>query len=341
MTGADLARQLEEAQETIRALREELAQTNSGLLALTMELEDRVAERTAELRAAQEELAQTNRELIQLTAELEDRVMERTAELRAKDEELRSMSQQLWQAGRLAAVGELAASIAHELNNPMGIVALRVESLLSQVPAGDQKRRSLTIIEQEIDRMANLVSNLLEFSRRTSVQISSLDVRDEIEKTLELVHYHLRKHGISIERDYDPRVPLIHADRQQLRQLLLNLLTNASDAMPEGGTLTLRVGLEGSCGDPADGGRGGRVTVEVADTGVGIAPENLARVQEPFFTTKPEGKGTGLGLAICRRIVSEHRGSLEIASQVGRGTTVRITLPVAARSSDQHHLREP
>src|SRR5919197_5078939 len=143
----DLQRQLREAQETIRALQEELAETNRGSLALTLELEQRVDERTQELRSAHTELERTNSELLQLTLELEDRVAARTAELQVKSEEVRAMSQQLWQAARLATMGELAASIAHELNNPLATVSLRVEALLGEMApdappaAGPRNRR--------------------------------------------------------------------------------------------------------------------------------------------------------------------------------------------------------
>jgi signal transduction histidine kinase len=238
--------------------------------------------------------------------------------LRAKDEELRAMAQQLWQAAKLATMGELAASIAHELNNPLGIISLRVEQLLAKTSGDDPRLRSLEIIQQELERMSALVANLLQFSRRATPQISSVDVREELERTLELMHYHLRNSRVAVARAYAADVPLIQADRQQLRQLFLNLFTNACDAMPEGGTLTLRVA-------PAED----RVRIEISDTGVGIAPADLPRIMEPFYTTKPEGRGTGLGLAICRRVVQEHHGTFEIASEgvAGKGATVRLTLP--------------
>jgi signal transduction histidine kinase len=254
------------------------------------------------------------------------------------------MTQQLWQAAKLATMGELAASIAHELNNPLAIVSLRVESILAHVPEEDPKRRELEVIEQEVERMSALVSNLLQFSRRSTRQISTLDVREEIEKTLELIHNHLRNRRITVGREFAPEVPTIQADRQQMRQVFLNLFTNAADAMPSGGVLTVRAGVsegeKGGMGETESGGTGEaapihpythspiHVVIEVADTGVGIAPDNLAKVSEPFFTTKPEGKGTGLGLAMCRRIVQAHNGALEITSEVGRGTTVRLALPV-------------
>jgi PAS domain S-box-containing protein len=253
-----------------------------------------------------------------------NRHLERTlAALQARGEEVRATSQQLWHAAKLATLGELAASIAHELNNPLAIVSLRVESLLTQIAADDPRRHALQVIEQEVERMGNLVANLLQFSRRGQHQVSTVDVRDELAKTLELVHYHLRHHRVEVVQEIAKELPMIHADRQQLRQVFLNLLTNASDAMPEGGQLTIRVKP-----DEMEGGRHA-VVVEFADTGVGISKEHLARVTEPFFTTKEEGKGTGLGLAICRRIMQEHRGSLYIASEVGKGTVVRLALACA------------
>lgn len=243
--------------------------------------------------------------------------------LRSKNEELAGMTQQLWQASKLATMGELAASIAHELNNPLATVALRTENLLMQMPEGSDQRKPLEIISNEVDRMANLVNNLLQFSRRSHRQISTVDLNEEIANSIELVHYHLRTHKIEIKFQLDPSLPMIQADRQQLRQLFLNLLTNASDAMPNGGALTITTSktlLEGA----------GGIQAEFADTGEGIAPNDLEKIWEPFFTTKPEGKGTGLGLAICRRVVEEHGGIIAIESTNGSGTKVRIVFPATA-----------
>ena len=210
------------------------------------------------------------------------------------NEEIRAMTQQLWQAAKLASVGELAASIAHELNNPLATVTLRIESVLARTPADDPRRRALEIVEQEAKRMGDLVANLLQFARRGDGQASTVEIRQELAKALELIHHNLRKRLISIVQEFAPDTPTIYADRQKLRQVFLNLLTNASDAMPQGGTLTLRTApatLDN--GKPA-------VLIELADTGTGILAENLERIMEPFFTTKEEGKGTGLGLEIGR-----------------------------------------
>ena len=168
-------------------------------------------------------------------------------------------------------------------------------------------------------------------------------MREEVVNTLELIHYHLLKYNILTVQELSPETPLVQVDRQQLRQVFLNLFTNAADSMPQGGTLTvrtwpgekpdpgmtapLRLSATPSLGLPVS--NVPQIFIEVSDTGEGILPESLERVWEPFFTTKPVGKGTGLGLAICRRIIYEHGGTIEIMSDgiPGKGTTVRITLP--------------
>jgi len=250
---------------------------------------------------------------------------EAAAALQARTDEMKSMTQQLWQAAKLATMGELAASVAHELNNPLAILSLRIESLLASVPESASERRELEVMEQEVDRMASLVANLLQFSRSGQRHTSSLDVREEIDKTLELIHSHLIHRRIGVQREFAPVMPLIQADRQQLRQLFLNLFTNASDAMPEGGTLTIRTA-------PVEDNR--LVEINVQDTGVGIPAEYMRQVMEPFFTTKTEGKGTGLGLSICRRIVEEHQGSIQIFSPgYHQGTRIQIRLPGSSEMS--------
>lgn len=237
------------------------------------------------------------------------------------NDEIRAMTQQLWQTAKLASVGELAASIAHELNNPLATVSLRIESVLAKTPADDPRRRPLEIVQQEATRMGELVANLLQFSRRSDAQHSTVDIGAELAKALELIHFNLRKRLIRVVRESANDTPTIYADRQRLRQVFLNLLTNASDSMPNGGILTLRTGPTA-----LDNGKQA-VLIELTDTGVGIPAENLERIMEPFFTTKEEGKGTGLGLAICRRVVQEHGGKIEIDSEVGIGTSVRMVLP--------------
>jgi signal transduction histidine kinase len=197
-----------------------------------------------------------------------------------------------------------------------------------QMAEDDPKRHALEIITQEVDRMANLVNNLLQFSRRSHRQVSTVDVREEITNSIEFVHYHLRNRRIEVVREFADPLPTIQADRQQLRQLFLNLLTNAGDAMPQGGTLTLNA--KRSLLRDAEA-----VQIDFSDSGEGISTENLEKIWEPFFTTKPEGKGTGLGLAICRRIVEEHGGKIDIESSAGSGTTVHIGFPATTNEVAQ------
>jgi PAS domain S-box-containing protein len=209
--------------------------------------------------------------LIGTTSLGEDITERRRAEagLRAKTEELKATTQQLWQAARLAGVGELAASIAHELNNPLGIVTLRLEGVLAKTPAEDPRRRALDVVDGEVQRMAALVANLLGFSRAGREQVSAVDLREEATKTIELIEHHLRKRQVQAETDFAPAAPSVHADRQQVRQVLLNLLTNAGDAMPGGGRLTVRVHPAELDGRPA-------AVIEVTDTGTGIPAEHLS-----------------------------------------------------------------
>lgn len=274
MNNHDLEQRLQTALENVRILQDELKDTNSGMIALTAELEE-------------------------------------------KNERIGELVRQLWQTAKLATIGELAASIAHEMNNPLQTVSLQVESLMLRISSESPGYRELEVIGEEIERMGNLVGNLLEFSRKRQAHVSTVDLREEIDSTLELIYYHLRKRNIAVVQDYASQVPMIKADRQLMRQVFLNLFTNASDAMPDGGTLTIRMNY------------GGRLVIEIEDSGVGITPEDLPRIMEPFFSTKPEGKGTGLGLPICRRITEEvHGGTLQINSVVGKGTTVSVMLPM-------------
>lgn len=244
-----------------------------------------------------------------------------------KTEALASMTQQLWQASKLATMGELAASIAHELNNPLATLTLRTDLLRSQLPADDDKQQALGVISQEVERMADLVSNLLQFSRRSHAQVSTLNLAEELASSIDLIHYHLRSRKIQLQNEIADSLPTVAADRQQLRQVFLNLLTNASDAMPNGGSLTIRA-YEGT------GAFANKVVVEFIDTGTGIPADQLEKIWEPFFTTKSEGKGTGLGLPICKRTIEEHRGTIDIESTPDVGTRIRIALP--ANRSERH-----
>jgi signal transduction histidine kinase len=282
-------------------------------------------EKKRQLQISQEEIFRFNeyleQKVVERTRELEAEITRRKAvqeELEKKGEEIRTMTRQLWQATKLATMGELAASIAHELNNPLAIISLRVEAMMMNTPPEVQEYHIFEVISKELERMGTLVANLLQFSRRSHSQISTINLFEEITGTLELIHYHLKKRNINTVLDFPIDLPLIHADRQQIRQLFLNLFTNAGDAMPKGGTLTIRASFDG------------KIRIEVEDAGTGIAPEDLPKIMEPFFTTKEEGKGTGLGLSICRRIMNEHNGDIFIKSELHKGTMIMLIFPLVS-----------
>jgi signal transduction histidine kinase len=257
-----------------------------------------------------------------LNENLENLVAERTDALQAKTEEAQMMSTQLWQSSKLATMGELNASIAHELANPLQIIGLYIESLMEEFADNELAVEELGTVQKELDRMSNLVANLLESSRQHVQQISTIAISEEIESTLNLVQSYLKNRRIEVQTEFAEGLPKILADRHQLRQVFLNLITNAADAMEGGGTLTVRADVIEESDPP-------QISIELEDDGPGIPADILPKIVESFFTTKPVGKGTGLGLPICRRIIEEyHHGKFEIDSEIGRGTTFNITLPL-------------
>jgi two-component system NtrC family sensor kinase len=228
-------------------------------------------------------------------------------------------------AEKLAAVGRLAAGVVHEINNPLATIAACAESLEKRIVEGafacsqdaDDLREYLGLIREEAFRCKTITNGLLDFSRLRAGQRAPVDMNQLIKATARLVAHQQRGEHIQIEIEAE-ELPMVSGDMGQLQQAVVALATNAIDAMPDGGTLTL-------CGIHS----GSRVLVQVRDTGVGIAPENMTKIFDPFFTTKDVGKGTGLGLAVCYGILSDHGGRLDVRSSVGVGTTFTITLPVA------------
>jgi len=230
-------------------------------------------------------------------------------------------------AEKLAAVGRLAAGVVHEINNPLATIAACAESLekrikegaFSESPAAEDLREYLGLIRDEAFRCKTITNGLLDFSRLRAGERVPVDMTEVIKATARLVTHQLRGEHIQIEVESLGNLPTVSGNIGQLQQAVVALATNAIDAMPDGGTLTLRARASGS-----------RILIEVCDTGVGIAAENMTKIFDPFFTTKDVGRGTGLGLAVCYGILSEHGGRLDVRSSVGVGTTFTITLPVAS-----------
>ena len=249
--------------------------------------------------------------------------MRAEAALRQSEEHLRNQAQELEQqllaSGRLVAVGELTASMAHEFNNPLGIVLGFAQGLLANMEASDPNYRHVQIISDEAKRCEKLVQELLEFGRPKSAAFAWTDVQEMIQKTLDLVQPRASTSKIEAYAKFNGELPQIYADPQQLQQVLLNLSLNAVDAMPKGGILTIAAKH-----DAPD-----RLTITVADTGIGIDADVLPRIFQPFFTSKKR-RGLGLGLPICDRIVKAHSGRIEVESVPGKGTTFTIRLPINA-----------
>jgi two-component system NtrC family sensor kinase len=231
---------------------------------------------------------------------------------------LKETQEQLVQKEKLASVGQLAAGVAHEINNPLGSVLLYADILRKETPEEDEQQRAdLEMIMSEATRCKTIVNDLLNFSRQNQVLAQATDLNAILQEMAEEARKQDMYRDIDLVEDLSPDLPTIQADPLQIRQVFLNLMSNAAEAMREGGRLTLRT---------KKGPGEGWVTVEVADTGVGISPENMKKLFTPFFTTKPIGKGTGLGLAIIYGIVKMHRGQISVQSEVGQGTTFTITL---------------
>jgi two-component system, chemotaxis family, CheB/CheR fusion protein len=252
------------------------------------------------------------------------------AELFKSEERLRQktleLEQQLIASGRLVSLGEITASMAHEFNNPLGIIMGFAQDLLSETDPASPQYKSLAIIDEETKRCEKIIGSLLEYTRPTSAQLRATDVASLVKKSIDLLANRLYKQRIEPVTEIEEHLPQVDADPQQLEQVLVNLYLNAIDAMPKGGTLTVRAARASK--SPENDTAGG-VIISVTDTGFGIEPENLSKIFHPFFTAKKK-TGLGLGLSICQRIVGNHDGKIDVESQLDKGTTFKIYLPPRA-----------
>jgi two-component system NtrC family sensor kinase len=239
--------------------------------------------------------------------------------------DLKRLEEQLIQAEKLAAMGQMLAGVAHELNNPLTAVLGVTELLRERQGVDEATKRQLELTHRQARRAARIVQNLLEFSRPASPQKKSLDVNSLIERTLQLHEHSLRRNAIEVDFRAQPGLPAVIGDANQIIQVLLNLVTNAEQAIREvrdTGRIQIR---------PAQ--NANRITITVQDDGVGIRPEALPRIFDPFYTTKRPGGGTGLGLSICMSIIREHGGNIEANILPAGGTAFTVYLPVAASFS--------
>ena len=274
--------------------------------------DDEVGTLTRTFNQMGEELTASRAEIERWNKELEERVAARTRELK-------EAQAQLVQAQKLAALGQLGAGVAHEINNPLGGVIGHVQLLLAERAPDSGDYEALKHIEEGAQRASAVVQNLLRFSvQRKEPVRTAVDLNKLVRDTLSLTESLIRDQKIELSYDLAAAKPRARADAGQLAQVLLNLVANARTAMPTGGTLRIATLSEGD-----------RAVLVVADSGKGIAPEIRDRIFEPFFTTKDDWSNVGLGLSVSYRIVEEHGGKIDVASEPGRGATFTVYLPAA------------
>lgn len=230
--------------------------------------------------------------------------------------EVKQMQEQLRRTERLAELGTLASGMAHEIGTPMNVIQGRAEYLLQRTTEEPIKKGLATIIAQ-VERITKIMNQLLTFARRRPIERKPMDLKKTIADCLDIVQERLKQHRVEVETSYAEPLPLVHADPDQMSQVLLNLVLNAIQAMPEGGRLSLALEPEGP-----------GMKLSVADTGSGMPAETLNKIFDPFFTTKDVGAGTGLGLTVVHGIVEDHGGAIHVYSVPGRGTTFTIHLPI-------------
>lgn len=255
----------------------------------------------------------------------------------------KQLEDQLRQSQKMDAIGQLAGGVAHDFNNILTVIHGHASLLLTGIDASSLAGRSAHQIVQAADRAAGLTRQLLTFSRRQVMQPRQLDLNEVVANMTKMLGRILGE-DIALQMTYWPELAQVHADAGMMEQILLNLVVNARDAMPRGGQLNIRISLEevaaAQVRQQAQTRPGRHVCLTTSDTGCGIPPEILRRIFEPFFTTKEVGKGTGLGLATVYGIVQQHQGWIEVASQLGRGTTFRVFLPQCTGTAERSEERK-
>jgi signal transduction histidine kinase len=265
---------------------------------------------------------------------LQDRIAEATSELRVRNDELVESYQRVFglrealaRAEQMAAVGQMAASVAHQVGTPLNLISGYVQMLQEEAAADPQTGRRLEIVQEQIVKVASVVRTLLDQSRRPGER-GSTELGPLLSRVAEVAGPKLDASGIALTLDVAPGLPPVWVDPQELELAIVNLVTNSLDAMPDGGALTIRATAEPT-----------GVRIEITDTGTGIAKDLLPRIFQPWVTTKPAGRGTGLGLSITHDVIARHGGAIAAVSDPGRGTTFTIDLPFtgAAETLDVHN----
>ena len=251
----------------------------------------------------------------------------RAEEVNRNLEELHQYQEQLNQASKLASIGELVDSVAHEINTPAGIIAAHTDAILLENKADNEMKEELNIIRNQTRRISDYTRTLLTYSRLMPFKPEAIRVEDLIDECTYLIGHRLKTKKLNLVKTYNPSLPLILADKRQMEQVLMNILNNAVDALPEGGEIKIKTG-KNSLQPDTDGNKKIKgIFISIEDNGVGIKKENLGKIFNPFFSTKLDAHGTGLGLSISRTIIQRYRGRLDVESEEGKYTRFIITLP--------------
>src|SRR6201993_1356532 len=296
----------------------ELSEGNLGFQ-IEVGSQDEVGELASSFNRMSLQLRAANEEIVAWAKTLEDRVDQKTRELkRASDHML--------QVEKMASIGKMAAVVAHEINNPLSGILTYAKLLKKWIQRGEAEtskkndaEQCLDLIADESRRCGDLVKNLLTFSHTSPMNVQTTDLNAVVDRSVRLVAHQLELNGVELHLDLPSNLPAIQCDPGQIEQVLLALIMNAIDAMPRGGNLWVSTRM----GDESD-----ELAIEVRDDGSGIPPEILPNIFEPFLTTKETGKSVGLGLAVSQNIIEGHRGRVDVHSEVGKGTTFTVTLPV-------------
>ncbi len=313
MTGSHLSRPIRELQGLVQRF-----SAGERDLRIETKTRDEIGDLAQEFNVMTSTLRLREAAITELNRSLELKVQERTAELEAKNMLLVKTQEDLLKAEKLAAVGELAAGVAHEINNPMAIIRGNAELLLMELPQDHPSREEAEIIAQQVGRVEGIVGNLLSFARRRRKNIKRVLINKTLEEILRQIRHQVPLNGIEVRRESSSETVTLEGDENQLRQVFTNLIVNAVQSMEQGGLLTVRIiedAVAGTC------------RVEIEDTGNGIPPEQIKDIFTPFFTTKQSG--TGLGLSVSYGIVKNHSGVITVRSEPGTGSLFAVTLPLS------------
>lgn len=302
----------------VRALVEGTRKIAEGDLDYSIPLKsaDEIGQLASSFNQMTSDLKRADDKLIDWGKTLEQKVQQRTKELRLAEN-------QLFQSEKLASLGKLAAGVAHEINSPLTGVLTYSSLLLKEKKDQDPEKEDLEVIVNETNRCKRIVKGLLDFARQTEPDKALSDINEVIEKSIDLISHQASIQSIRIEKKIKPEIPRIMIDKGQIQQVFINILLNAIEAMPQGGTLTVSSAIQDQM-----------LAIGFADTGAGIPEENLRKIFDPFFTTKKQGRGTGLGLSVSYGIIERHHGKLEVKSKAGKGTTFTIRLPIEEKTPE-------